>query len=45
MMGKRHRPSDDRMYYSGDENVMAVLKDIFPETTSEFNRIIEAVIK
>ena len=33
------------MYYSGDENVMAVLKDIFPETTSEFNRIIEAVIK
>lgn len=32
-----------RMYYSGDEEVMESLRDIFPETTKEFERIIKAV--
>lgn len=34
-----------RMYYSENEEVLAVLKDIFPETTREFERIIKAVTK
>lgn len=34
-----------RMYYSGDEEVMEALRDVLPETTKEFERIIEAVGK
>lgn len=34
-----------RMYYSENKEVLAVLKDIFPETTKEFERIIKAVTK
>lgn len=34
-----------RMYYAEDEEVMEALKDIFPETTREFERIIKAVVK
>lgn len=32
-----------RMYYSGDKEAMESLRDIFPETTKEFERIIKAV--
>lgn len=34
-----------RMYYSENKEVLTVLKDIFPETTREFERIIKAVMK
>jgi len=34
-----------RMYYSGNPKVLMVLKDIFPETTKEFERVVKAVMK
>lgn len=34
-----------RMYYSGDKEVLGVLKDIFPETTREFERIVRGMVK
>ena len=32
-----------RMYYSGNEKVLKVLKDLFPETTNRFEHIIKVV--
>lgn len=34
-----------RMYYSGNERVLGVLKELFPETTKEFERVIKEMVK